>query len=93
VTRKWGKRDSESSAEVTLRAGGGVPARFWLWFAGLWFCPGLAFRVYIAYGLKEEAVGDRFLAISHDAVDELGEHDVTMEGVGKDIPPFGGAAA
>ena len=71
MTRKWGKRDSESSAEVTLRAGGGVPARFWLWFAGLWFCPGLAFRVYIAYGLKEEAVGDRFLAVLTGFVSDL----------------------
>ena len=71
MTGKWTKSDSENSAEAGLQAGTGVPARFWLWFAGLWFCPGLAFRVYVAYGLKEESVRDRFVAVLTGFVSDL----------------------
>ena len=63
--------DSEISAAGGLRAEAGVPARFWLWFAGLWFLPGLAFRAYVAHGLKEESVGDRLMAVLTGLVSDL----------------------
>ena len=49
----------------------GVPARFWLWFAGLWFVPGLVFRVAVALGLQEESVGDRLVALAVGAGGDL----------------------
>ena len=48
-----------------------MPARFWLWFAGLWFVPGLAFRTCIALGLHEESAGERFLAILNGLISDL----------------------
>ena len=62
--------DGKGAAEDVASAGG-VPARFWLWFAGLWFVPGLAFRVYIAHGLNEESVGDRVLAVLTGCVSDV----------------------
>ena len=41
----------------------GVPIGFWLWFGGLWLCPGLIFRLFIAHGLDEEPVAGRLLAV------------------------------
>ena len=49
----------------------GIPLRFWLGFAGLWFLPGLAFRVYVALGLKDETAGDRFIAVLSGLVSDL----------------------
>ena len=66
-----GKNGGKSPADAVPRARAGVPAAFWLWFAGLWFCPGLAFRSFIAYGLEEEPAGDRLLAILLGLVSDL----------------------
>ncbi len=71
VTREWGDSGSKDPAEVGLRAGIGVPIRFWLWFAGFWFIPGLAFRLYVAYGLNEESAGDRVVAVLTGMVSDL----------------------
>ena len=51
--------------------GGGVPIRFWLWFAGLWFVPGLVFRVVIALGLEAESTADRTVAVLQGVVGDL----------------------
>ena len=63
MIKKWGKCDTGAAADAVPQVTRGVPAGFWLWFAGVWFCPGLAFRTFVAYGLTEESAGDRFIAV------------------------------
>ncbi len=48
---------------AVLPSATGVRMGFWLWFGGLWLCPGLVFRLVIASGLQEESVGGRLLAV------------------------------
>lgn len=48
-----------------------IPPAFWLWFAGLWFLSGFAFRVYVAFTLQEESVGGRLLAVLTGFVSDL----------------------
>ncbi len=49
----------------------GVPARFWIWLAGLWFVPGLVFRIVVAIGLREESATDRLITVLDGLVSDL----------------------
>ncbi len=71
MTATKGRGVGDDAAAVSGRFGAGIPARFWLWFAGLWLCPGLAFRTFIAQGLTEEPVGGRIVAVLTGLVGDL----------------------
>lgn len=65
------KQESTAGTAAAPRIGTGLPIRFWLWFAGLWVCPGLVFRSFIAWGLAEESVTGRVLAVLAGVVSDL----------------------
>ena len=44
---------------------------FWMRFGLVWFCPGLAFRVFVAAGMAEEPFTGRLLAVGSGVVSDL----------------------
>ena len=71
MTAGWGKNLGVALANRVAPFKAGVPVGFWLWFAGLWFLPGLTFRLFIAAGLEEETVAGRALAVGAGLFSDL----------------------